>query len=309
MRSELGEGAFATTLRMKGKAGMVLEGRMFAVKHISLKKLKKHGMDFGSVRSEIDTLKNLKHVNIISYHSDYRTVHGSDEHVCIVMELASGGSLAEIINSKQPTERITRIMYEIASALNYVHSQGTIHRDIKPENILISSKGVVKIADFGLACEISESMASGACTRVGSDRYFSPEKAKGDSYDGKDDVWAAGCILLELCAGARIRRPLWSDSQETTKCREMLIGEVAQVSGFLEVIARNMLTLSKSERWKAVQVECNLDPALGRTPDPPRPRSRPQPLQVLASNVLCAAYHSKRVKACIFMCTCCVICT
>jgi serine/threonine protein kinase len=130
-RSELGRGTFATTVRMKGKAGTTLEGQLFAVKQVDLNELKKHGLDVAgaasSVQNEISTLKKLKHVNIIAYHADYRT----PKHVCIVMELAAGGSLVEVIASKPAADRILRIMYEMASALHYIHGQSVLHRDIK----------------------------------------------------------------------------------------------------------------------------------------------------------------------------------
>jgi serine/threonine protein kinase len=137
-----------------------------------------------------------------------------------------------------------------------------IRSDIQPENVLISSKGVVKIADFDLSCEHSASTASGVHTRVGSDWYFSPEKANGDAYDGRDDVWAAGCILLELSSGKRNGRPLCSSSEETRVHREQLIVAVGRVSCALQNVAREMLIPDKRERAEAVNVLAALHAAL-----------------------------------------------
>jgi serine/threonine protein kinase len=158
--------------------GTSIEGKIFAVKRISLDKLLAHQMDASRIKNEIKTLQGLKHTHVISYHADFRT----PRLICIVMELASGGSLCAVILSRPQAERIVCIMHDMARGLDYIHTQGVQHRDIKPENILLDHKGVLKICDFGLACSFNVAAGSGARTQVGSDWYRSPEKANGDVY-------------------------------------------------------------------------------------------------------------------------------
>jgi serine/threonine protein kinase len=205
---------------------------------------------------EIYNIKGLKHINVIAYFADFRTA----KEICIVMELASGGLLAEVIPTNPVMERIMRILYELACALNYIHSVGVLHRDIKPENILLSSKNVVKLADFGLACAFSPSAASGARTKVGTDWYYSPEKATGKGYGAGDDVWGAGCILLELHMGSWIGHSLWSE--DSNQKREQLIAALVLSLPLLGDLASGMLTKDKQERIEALEVMAQLRLAL-----------------------------------------------
>jgi serine/threonine protein kinase len=243
---------------MRGKTGTRVHGQLFAVKKIKLRDLRKLHFDAEMVQKEIQTLKNLLHNNVIRYVADYKT----DSEICIVMELASGGSLADLISSKLPAPRITQIIHDVACALQYIHSLGILHRDIKPDNILISSKGMIKLADFGLACTISASVASGAHTKVGAHWYYSPEKANGRAYDSRDDVWAAGCILVELCDAKPLGNPLWSAEGDVTRRREKLLSTAGTLSPYLEEVGRRMLALEKEDRFEAVQVMAALVPAL-----------------------------------------------
>jgi serine/threonine protein kinase len=114
---------------MRGKANTSIDGQMFAVKIMNQRELRKNGMKVADVTREIEILKKLKHLNVISYYADYSTA----KDCCIVMELAPGGSLCEVIFSKPVLEQITRIIYDLSSALHYIHSMGVLHRDVKPE--------------------------------------------------------------------------------------------------------------------------------------------------------------------------------
>ncbi len=238
---------------MRGKSGTSMQGQLFAVKQINLRDLRRSGLTAEDVRSEITILRSLIHANIIRYVFDFST----NKEMCIVMDLASGGSLADVIKLRLQPLKIMAIISDIASALEHIHSLGVQHRDIKPDNVLITSKGEVKLADFGLAC-ISQSAASGTHTWVGATAYLSPEKARGQTYDGRDDVWATGCILLELCTAERITRALWDDSNEVSSFREKLITQVTHFSSLLGCVASGMLQLDAKKRMKAFDVRIAL---------------------------------------------------
>ena len=100
----------------------------------------------------------------------------------------------------------------MASATAYIHTLNIQHRDLKPDNVILDASGRAHIIDFGLACKASASRSL-ALTRIGTDAYSSPEKAKGERYGPADDVWAIGCMLAELLLG----RPIGTVSSSPDK--------------------------------------------------------------------------------------------
>ncbi|MCA1628064.1 MAG: tetratricopeptide repeat protein [Acidobacteria bacterium] len=137
----------------------------------------------------------------------------------IVMELVNGPDLGELLRAGELTlGRAVEIVEEVAGALAEAHRHGIIHRDIKPSNVLINERGEVKVVDFGLAklTEEGRAVASAATdheaatlfgirTRsdviLGTPLYLSPEQVKGQSVDGRSDLFALGALLYECLAG------------------------------------------------------------------------------------------------------------
>jgi serine/threonine-protein kinase len=123
----------------------------------------------------------------------------------IVMEYVAGRSLEEILSTEgtsMPFDTALRLIQEVAEALDYGHLQGVVHRDVKPSNIIIGEDGHAKIADFGIAqLNVSDSTRSG---RVwGTPAYMSPEQFKGESVDGRSDLFSLGVILYRMLTGHR----------------------------------------------------------------------------------------------------------
>uniref|UniRef100_A0A7S0YXX7 Protein kinase domain-containing protein n=1 Tax=Hemiselmis tepida TaxID=464990 RepID=A0A7S0YXX7_9CRYP len=265
-RVELGHGSYARTVRMRGKKDTPLEGNLFAVKVILTKTLKKFDMA-EAVQQEIDILKGLKHRNIIRYWGDFST----KKEISIVMELAEGGSLAECLKISQggmQGERAEGLALQMASGLSYMHDQGVYHRDMKPENVLLSSKGAVKIADFGLSKSVGTSGASAMGTTVGTHLYHSPQKVRhGQQYSGaKDDVWGMGCIVTELASGKRLTMPLWDDGPDIRREREERVEGARVCSTRLGDVAMGCLQLDEGTRISAMQAVVALKARSG--PDP-----------------------------------------
>ena len=122
----------------------------------------------------------------------------------IVMELMEGGSLRDAQRRSRPTVgRSLEIAADILAALSASHSAGIVHRDIKPGNVLFTTDGRVKVADFGTACSVSETVESEAesSTVTGSVHYMAPEQARGLPVDQRSDLYAVGCLLYELVVG------------------------------------------------------------------------------------------------------------
>src|SRR5215468_9077459 len=140
----------------------------------------------------------------------------------LVMELLEGQTLRQrIATGRIPNDQLISIALQICEALEAAHSRGIVHRDIKPANIFITSPGVVKILDFGLAKAISapghlrvtpsDSSADNAPTlqdtltkssvTLGTVSYTSPEQVRGQEVDGRSDLFSFGVVLYEMAAG------------------------------------------------------------------------------------------------------------
>ena len=132
----------------------------------------------------------------------------------LVLELVEGGTLAtRLARGPIPVPEALSIARQIAEALEAAHSKGIVHRDLKPANVAMTSDGIVKVLDFGLAKIATETLAAdetktlGATHEgmvVGTAAYMSPEQARGQAVDKRTDIWAFGCVLYEMLTGQRL---------------------------------------------------------------------------------------------------------
>jgi NIMA (never in mitosis gene a)-related kinase 9 len=136
--------------------------------------------------SEVEILSILSHPNIITY---YKYFIG-DDTLYIELEYAKIGNLSSQIklqNQYFEQDVVLWYLYQLTSAVDYIHEIGIMHRDIKTLNIFIMQSGLLKLGDFGIA-KILDS--SGMLeTQVGSPFYMSPEIIEGKKYSIKSDIW------------------------------------------------------------------------------------------------------------------------
>ena len=152
---------------------------------------------------------SLNHPNICTIH-DSGTFEGRQ---FIVMELLEGQSLKQMIHGEPlPLDLILTVGCQMADALDAAHAKGIVHRDLKPANIFITSRGQAKLLDFGVATAGQEHAAADVTrvaseglttpgTAIGSVNYMSPEQARGETLDGRTDLFSLGLVLYEMAAG------------------------------------------------------------------------------------------------------------
>lgn len=151
---------------------------------------------------EARTMASLDHPNVVTIY-DFGQREG---HCYLVMEFVDGVNLRQMIEGGSLTpDTALQMVPNICSALQYAHDRGVVHRDIKPENILVDRRGVVKIADFGLA-KLVGGEASQRLTRteqiMGTPNYMAPEQIeKPGEVDHRADIYALGVVFYELLTG------------------------------------------------------------------------------------------------------------
>ena len=151
---------------------------------------------------EAQAAASLVHANIVHIHE----VNCIDDYHFIVQEYVPGQNLRQILEREEALEPALALLIarQVAMALAKAHAHGIVHRDIKPENILISTDGMVKVADFGLA-RVTDDRRKIELTEIGvamgTPLYMSPEQVEGRSVDRRSDIYSLGVTLYHMLAG------------------------------------------------------------------------------------------------------------
>lgn len=191
-------------------------GEFLAVKQVEVS-AKAAGNDKAKMRElvaaldqEIDTMKDLDHVNIVQYLGCER----KETSISIFLEYISGGSVGSCLrkHGKFEEEVVSSLTRQTLAGLSYLHREGILHRDLKADNILLDLDGTCKISDFGISKKTDNIYGNDASNNMqGSVFWMAPEviRSQGKGYSAKVDIWSLGCVVLEMFAG---RRP-WSKEE------------------------------------------------------------------------------------------------
>ncbi|MDI6767168.1 MAG: protein kinase [Bacteroidota bacterium] len=143
----------------------------------------------------------LTHQNIAVVYEigEYENPAAAGKQIFIAMEYVEGKTLKQLIEHEPlSTKKVLDIAIQVCDGLAAAHEKGIVHRDIKSENILITSKGQVKITDFGLAKLKGATKLTKAGSTLGTAAYMSPEQARGEEVDQRSDIFSFGVVLYEM---------------------------------------------------------------------------------------------------------------
>ncbi|MBO9663625.1 bifunctional serine/threonine-protein kinase/formylglycine-generating enzyme family protein [Dokdonella sp.] len=147
---------------------------------------------------EARTIARLDHPHIVSIYEVGRTSDGSIYYT--MPYLANGDLLSR--NLREDPQRVLEVVRAVAEALGFAHDQGIVHRDVKPENVLFDKLDRPMLADFGIALSSTRApRVTREGATIGSSGYMSPEQARGQSLDGRSDLYSLGVVCYELLTG------------------------------------------------------------------------------------------------------------
>ena len=285
----LGKGAYGKALLCRDRRVREEEDDLVVVKQVTA--LNQHQAD--EARREALILRRLDHPNVVAFFESFVCTSLEDGAALhIVMEFCDGGDLDQVIKRQRSTGRVfdeayvMRIFVQLLLALKYVHAQKILHRDIKPQNVFLTSTGLAKWGDFGVA-KCLQHTTSMARTQTGTPYYLSPEIFNDEAYSSASDMWSLGVVLYELATlklpfhatslGKLARLVLGRDPPAPKRCSPGLSDLLAKMlckRATHRPKARRLLRDSFVRHHAQLLLESTstgLDPPPPSTPPPPSP--------------------------------------
>mmetsp|Transcript_14 Transcript_14/g.15 ORF Transcript_14/g.15 Transcript_14/m.15 type:complete len:361 (+) Transcript_14:10-1092(+) len=193
MHKDLGEGTFAVVKKYRHTKTK----KVIAVKIMTIDPMLEQTL--GKKLVELRTLHASKHKYIVKFYGAFYY----DAKLLFLLEYMDCGTLGDVVkrNGPIPENVLSKITSQLLQGLHYLHTQlHIIHRDIKPSNILVNTKGILKITDFGVSGELAHTHEV-ARTFVGTIRYMSPSRIQGKEHSSKTDIWSLGLTIGEAALG------------------------------------------------------------------------------------------------------------
>lgn len=243
---QLGDGCYGEVYLVQD----VNTNDLYAIKAINKKHFKKNKELERNLFREVRIHSKLKHQNIVLFYKELK----DQNYVYFLLEFITPGELFDQLykhdtssdseddsdsfeikekdeqrsrslsrlndkmkNKKFDEKRVRHYIKQLIDGLVYLRNNNIIHRDIKPENILITEEDVLKIADFGWACEKKSRSCVGTC------HYNAPEMINNQVYDYKSDIWSMGIVFFELLYKKRPFKGEGKNRKEKEKKTERLI--------------------------------------------------------------------------------------
>ncbi|CAB3239467.1 unnamed protein product [Arctia plantaginis] len=186
---KLGEGSYGSVYKALHKES----GQVLAIKQVPV------DTDLQEIIKEISIMQQCDSPYVVKYYGSYF----KNTDLWIVMEYCGAGSVSDIIRLRKKTlseDEIATILCDTLKGLEYLHRRRKIHRDIKAGNILLNSEGHAKLADFGVAGQLTDTMAK-RNTVIGTPFWMAPEVIQEIGYDCVADIWSLGITALEMAEG------------------------------------------------------------------------------------------------------------
>lgn len=158
-------------------------------------------------KRETQAIKNLRHPNILTIYEFGQ--EGNSPY--LVTELINGRTLREYLGEPQDLRFTSKVLNQLASALDFAHSSGIIHRDVKPTNVLMDARDRVVLSDFGITriLQPEGAVITAAGKGLGTPEYMCPEQGINEPLDGRSDQYSLGIIIYEMLTGTT---PFHSDT-------------------------------------------------------------------------------------------------
>ncbi|XP_060873154.1 serine/threonine-protein kinase 3-like [Metopolophium dirhodum] len=186
---KLGEGSYGSVFKALHKES----GQVLAIKQVSV------DTDLQEIIKEISIMQQCYSPYVVKYYGSYF----KNTDLWIIMEYCGAGSVYDIMRLRKKTlseDEIATILSDTLKGLEYLHLRRKIHRDIKAGNILLNSEGHAKLADFGVARQLTDTMAK-RITLIGTPFWMAPEVILEVGYDCVADIWSLGITALEMAEG------------------------------------------------------------------------------------------------------------
>ena len=245
---KLGEGAMGVVYRAQDAA----LGRVVALKMLSAELGGEEELHQRFQR-EAEAIGRLSHPHIVTVYD----MGDAEGQLYMAMELLEGHDLRRLVETGRgiPLVDRVRVLAQICDGLAYAHPRGVVHRDVKPANILVTTKGQVKLLDFGLARVAARSTITRRGVILGTPDYMSPEQAMGRNVDHRSDMFSAGAVFYEFLGFAKPFRGKTLHSvlyQILSEEPEPLLSLNPRLPARLAAIVHGMLRKDPDKRYESM---------------------------------------------------------